>query len=165
MTKKVNRCRNDEKEEKMKVKFKWGLTGYSGTVDGAIYYYNDRIKQCLMRKYKYPELNENNERTTSIMANLKLIEPSQGYRYNLMDYVGAYNDSKDYGHKPMNAWNNAWLKLMFAMQKALPGQVDLKTISRQQIIDEGLPCKTVKDAIEAGLLPQLPDYERWNSLI
>ncbi len=149
----------------MKVNFKWGLTGYSGTSNDAIYYYNPRLKLCLMRDYVSPRLTENNERTTSIMTNLKALNPSEGYRRNLMDYVMYYNDSKDYGHKPMNAWNNAWLKLIFAMQKALPGQVDLKTITRQQIMDEELPCRTVKDAIEAGLLPYLPDYERWDSLI
>jgi hypothetical protein len=152
-------------EDMMKVYMKRNLAGYTGTSDDAIYYYNPRLKLTLMREYKYPKLNHNNERTTSIMANLKLIVPSQGYKRNLMDYVIAYNDSKEFGHKPMNSWNNAWLKLMFAMQKALPGQVDLKTITRQQIYDQDLPCKTLKAAIEFGLLPAMPDYQRWNKEI
>jgi hypothetical protein len=142
----------------MKVHFKKNFAGYSGTSDEGIYYYNPRLKQCMMRDYVYPRLTENNERTTSIMANLKTLNPSEGYRNNLQDYVMYYNDSKDYGHKPMNAWNNAWLKLMFALQKAMPGQVDLKTITRQQIIDQNLPCRTVKAAIEAGLLSAVGNY-------
>jgi len=149
----------------MKVTFKWGLTGYSGTVDDAIYYYNPKLKLCLMRDYVYPTLNHNNERTTSIMANLKLINPSRAYRINLMDYITYYNESKEYGHKPMNAWNNAWLKMMFAMQKAMPEVVDLKTLTREQIYDQNLPCKTLKDAIDSGLLPKLDNYEQWDKQI
>ena len=149
----------------MKVHFKYGLKGYSGNVDEAIYYYNPKSKLTLMRPYVYPKLNHNNERTTNIMANLKLINPSLGYRQNLRDYIMFYNESKDFGHKPLVGWNTAWLKLMFALQKAMPETVDLKTITREQIIDDDLPCKTVKAAIEAGLLPIMPDYERWNKTI
>lgn len=145
----------------MKVYLKRNLAGYTGTVDEAVFYYNPKIRKTLMRPYRYPKLNHNNERTTSIMANLKELNPSQGYRKNLADYVMYYNESKDYFDKPMVGWNNAWLKMMFAMQKALPDQVDLKTITRQQILDENLPCKTLKDAIEFGLLPPMPDYKRW----
>lgn len=149
----------------MKVHFKYGLKGFSGNVDDAIYYYNPKSKLTLMRPYVYPKLNHNNERTTNIMANLKLINPSEGYRQNLRDYIMFYNDSKDYGHKPLVGWNNAWLKMMFAMQKAMPMEVDLKTINRQQIIINDLPCRMLKTAIEFGLLPPMPGYERWDNTI
>jgi hypothetical protein len=149
----------------MKVHMKRNLAGYTGTSDEAIYYYNPKLKMTLMRPYVYPKLNHNNERITSVMANLKLINPSQGYRQNLTDYIYVYNQSREYGNKPLAAWNNAWLKIMYAMQKAMPGQVDLRTLTRQQIVDEDLPCKTLRDAIDFGLLPSLPDYERWNITI
>ncbi len=145
----------------MKVYLKRNLAGYTGTVDEAIYYYNPKIKQTLMRPYKYPKLTHNNERITSIMTNLKHINPSEGYRQNLRDYIMFYNDSKEYGHKPLAAWNTAWLKMMYALQKAMPMEVDLKTITRQQIIIDDLPCRSLKTAIEAGLLPPMPGYERW----
>lgn len=149
----------------MKVHLNMGVNGLSGKVDGAIYYYNPRLKVCVMRKYVRPEPNANNERTTSIMKNLKMINPSEGYKANLKDYVMYYNESKEYGHKPINAWNNAWLKLMFAMQKAMPETVDLKTLTRDLIFVQNLPCKTLKDAIEFGLLPEMPRYERWDKPI
>jgi len=149
----------------MKVYFKYGLQGYSGYLDDAVFYYNPKIKLTLMRPYVYPELNHNNERTTSIMANLKLINPSEGYKQNLRDYIMYYNDSKEYGHKPLSAWNTAWLKMLFAMQEAMPDVVNLQTLSREQIYDMNLPCKTVKAAIEAGLLPIEEDYARWNKPI
>ncbi len=144
---------------------KRNLAGYSGTADGAIYYYNPKTGQTLMRPYVYPKLNHNNERMAAIMANLKLIEPSNGYRQNLKDYILRYNDSKDYGHKPVSSWNNIWLKMMYALQKAMPEQVDLRTLTREQIYADDLPCKTVKAAIEAGLLPSMPGYKIWDKEI
>ena len=146
----------------MKVHFKWGLSGFTGTADDAIYYYNPRLKRCIMREYKCPNNPVNTERTISIMANLKLLQPSEGYRLNFYDYVVCYNDSKEYQHKPLYSWNNAWLRMMFALQKAMPEQVNLKTITREQIYNENLPCISLKAAIEAGLLPMLPDYQRWD---
>lgn len=149
----------------MKVYFKKRLGGMTGTVDGGIYYYHPKLDVCLMRPYKYPRLTVNNERIKAIMQNLKTLSPSKGYKNNLADYIIAYNKSKDFQHKTMTTWSNAWLKLMFAMQKAMPQSIDLASITPQQIMDENLPCKTVKDAIEAGLLPALPDYERWDKEI
>jgi hypothetical protein len=152
-------------EEQMKAYFKWGLTGYSGTCDKAIYYYHPRLKLCLMRPYRYPDNKVNTDRTINIMANLKLIQPSEGYKRNFSDYVLFYNECKEYQYKPMLSWNNVYLKMMFALQKAMPEQVDLKTISREQIYAQNLPCKTLKAAIDFGLLPAMPDYEWWENSI
>jgi hypothetical protein len=149
----------------MKVYMKRNLAGYTGTVDQAIYYYNPKLGVTLMRPYVYPKLNQNNERIVSIMANLKLINPSEGYRNNLRDYVMYYNDSKDYGHRPLSSWNNVWLKIMYAMQKANPETVNLRTITREQIYEQNLPCKTLKDAIDAGLVPAVTDYKHFNKPI
>lgn len=149
----------------MKVYMKRNFAGYTGTSDDAVYYYNPKLKLCLMRQYVYPKLNHNNERTANVMSNLKKLNPSAGYRQDLCDYVMYYNDSKEYGHKPFVSWNNAWLRMMFALQKALPETVNLKTLTKTQIYDQNLPCKTVKDAINFGLLPAFPDYDRWNKEI
>jgi len=67
--------------------------------------------------------------------------------------------------KPMRTWTNVYNKLMFAMQKAMPETVDLKTITREQIYEQNLPCKTLKAAIEFGLLPAVKDYEYWDKPI
>jgi hypothetical protein len=51
------------------------------------------------------------------------------------------------------------------MQKAMPVSVDLKTITREQIASQNLPCRTLRDAIEAGLLPMVEGYQRWDKQI
>jgi hypothetical protein len=148
---------------KMKVQFKKGLSGYSGTSDGAVYYYHPRLKKCLVREYVIPQNKTNTDRTRSIMANLKLLEPSEAYKADFRNYLLAYNADRVLGEKPLLAWTNAFMRMMHALQKAMPGQVDLKTISRQQIYDQNLPCKTLKDAIEYGLLPALKGYGQWDN--
>jgi hypothetical protein len=39
------------------------------------------------------------------------------------------------------------------------GLSDLKTLTRQQIYDDNLPCKSVKSAVEAGFLPEVLNYQ------
>ena len=94
------------------------------------------------------------------MANLKLIQPSEGYKQNLRDYLLAYNSMKENQNKLMLTWNNLFLKLMFAMEKANPA-VDLTALTREQIYVDDLPCKTVKNAIEAGFLPAVDCFQRF----
>jgi len=153
---------NNEKrkrEDDVKVHFKKGLSGYSGTADDAVYYYHPKLKMCLVREYVIPNNAKNTDRTKAIMANLKLIQPSDGYKTNFNDYLLAYNDHKDYRDKPMLSWYNLYIKMLFAMQKSLPEQVDLKTLTREQIHAQELPCISVKKTVEAGLLPPMRNYD------
>jgi hypothetical protein len=53
---------------------------------------------------------------------------------------------------------NLYLKMLFAMVKKYP-EIELATLSRQQILEDDLPCKNVKAAIETGLLPSVKLYE------
>jgi hypothetical protein len=149
----------------MKVHYKKNYSGYSGKDEEAVYYYHPKLKVSLMRAYVVPNNARNTDRHKLIMANLKLLQPSQGYKQNFSDYLLAYNQHPDYRHKPLLSWNNIYLKMMFAMQKTLPEQVDLKTITRHQIIAQSLPCRTLKSSIEAGLLPPMSGWEYWDKEI
>ena len=64
----------------------------------------------------------------------------------------------------MLSWYNLYIKMLFAMQKALPG-IDLATITIEQIYAEQLPCISVKAAVEAGLLPRVKGYEHYGKQI
>lgn len=142
----------------MRVYISKGINGYSGTLDGAVYYYHPKLKLCLMRKYVVPDNKPNTDRTKAIMANLKLIQPTPAYKVNFKDYLYAYNDLKEYRDRPVLSWYNLYIRMLFKMQEQYPS-VSLLTLSREQIYSDDLPCKTVKAAVEAGLLPVVPDYE------
>ena len=151
-------------EEKMKVRLKWGLGSFSGYMDEAVFIHNRHTGLCYMRKYTYPKRNPSADRMKLVMANLKLIQPSLGYKRNFFDYTISYNELKENELRHMQCWNNLYLKMLFAMQKSIPG-IDLATLTRQDIYDQNLPCISVKAAIEAGLLPAVKDYQRFDKLI
>jgi hypothetical protein len=148
----------------MKVHFNHPTQGYSGKCDGAVYYFNRRLQTSMMRLYVRPEESSANLRVKAVMANLKQIEPSEGYKQNFKDYLFKYNDLKDNRQKRMLTWNNLYIKMLYAMQKANP-EADMTTLSREQIYAEDLPCQSLCKAIEAGLLPEVDGYEWYDKMI
>jgi hypothetical protein len=56
------------------------------------------------------------------------------------------------------SWYSLNIKMLWAMQAKYPATVDLKTITREQIAEQNLPCRSVKAAVEDGLLPLIPGY-------
>ncbi len=143
----------------MKAHFHKGIRGYTGTSDGAVYYYHPKLKKCLVRSYVVPDNKPNTDRTRAIMANLRLIAPAAGYKRDFKDYQIAYNNAKENRDRPALSWYNLYIKMLFALQAQDPA-VNLQTLSREQIYADSLPCKTVRAAVEAGLLPPVPDYDR-----
>jgi hypothetical protein len=149
----------------MKVKFKNMLHGYVGKADEMIYYMDGRTGNIYARKtFKFKNHPSHGTFRTA-QKQIYLIKPSSEYQYNLKDYCLSYNKLPENKDKPLFTWCQVYNKLMWAMQKALPGQVDLKTITKEQINSQNLPCKTLKAAIEADLLPAVEGFQRWNSQI
>jgi len=148
----------------MKVTYNWGVKGLLGYRDRSVFYYDRHSGQGYMRSFTYPARNPSADRTKVVMANLKLIQPSFGYKMNFYDYTLDYNDLRDNEHRHMPCWNNLYIKVMYAMQKRVPG-VDLATLTRQDIYDQNLPCISVKAAIEAGYLPPVKNYQRFDKQI
>jgi hypothetical protein len=149
----------------MKVQYKAMLHGYSGKMDDMIYYVDQKTGATLARKtFKFKD-HPGQPSFRSAQKAIYAIKPSEFFKYNLMDYILAYNKLPDNRFRPMVTWTNVYNKLMFAMQAAMPAQVDLKTITREQIITQNLPCITLKAAIEANLLPLVDGYARWDKQI
>ena len=149
----------------MKVKYRYQLQGYSGNVDGMIYYFDKRSGVTLARRKFTFKNHPEHPGFRSIQKQIYAIQPSRDYIYNLSDYINEYNAMPENVLKPLRAWTNLFNKLMFAMQKTMPDLVDLKTITREQIYEQNLPCKTLKDAIDNGLLPIVDGYDRWDKQI
>jgi hypothetical protein len=119
--------------------------------------YNDG-EVIVARRYVYPKLSEQNSKTGAITANLFNINPSEGYKQDLREYIRLYNATPMGEEKPLRTWNNLYLKLMYAMAKADP-TVDLRTLTREEIYTRDLPCITVKLAVEAGLLVKVFEWD------
>jgi hypothetical protein len=149
----------------MKVKFKNMLHGYTGKADEMIYYMDSRTGKVYARRQFELKNHPAHKPFRQAQQQIYQVKPSSEYQYNLHDYCLSYNQLPDYKDKPIFTWCQVYNKLMWAMQKTMPDKVDLKTITREQIYAQNLPCRTLKDAIDAGLLPAVEGYERWNKQI
>ncbi len=147
----------------MKVWFKNMVLAYSGKCDGLVYYYNEKLGRMKSRKYVIPRRTEQNARFTSISVNLKALNISEDYKNDLRDYTLRYSTLNQYKTRPCLNWYSVFTLLMWNMSRALG--IDLATLTREQIESEELPCRSVKDAVEAGLLPPVLNYQRLDRLI
>jgi hypothetical protein len=144
-----------KRREKMKVKYRNALKSYQGKNDGMVYYYNSRLKKSICRRYAYPKITQNNLHFAQINQNLKELNPSEGYKSDLKMYANIIKaDKKEKGYI---CWNNVYRKLMFALAK--DKDLDLGSLTREDIYSQNLPCKTVKESIEAGYLSPVEGYQ------
>lgn len=148
----------------MKTTFKYNLQGLTGKMDDRIFYYHPGKREVYVRRYVKPERNPPAARLQTVMQNLKLIQPSAAYIRDLKDYLILYNKLSENQNAQVITWMNLYLKIMFGMQKIFP-EVDLSTLSREQIYMQQLPCRSVCEAVSAKLLPAVRNYRRLTSLL
>jgi len=141
----------------MKATVKEGLKGFSGKLDGAIYYYHPRLKCTLMRRAPKMPVQAQNLDYTTIARQIKAIAPSEAYRNDFRNYLNHLRDRDDSIRLP--SWYSLYVKMLWAMQAKYPDAVSLKTITREQIMAQNLPCRSVKTAVEDGLLAIIPGYQ------
>ena len=148
----------------MKVKMQYGMPAISGQVGELVYCYNKLTGKMYARRYEYPTLTENHHKMGGVAKNLFAIKPSEDYKYDCRTY--AYQLASLRSNKSVNiwTWSNCYLHLMYAMAKALP-ELDLSTLTREEIYAQDLPCISIKRAVEAGLLEKVKDYMRLDNPI
>ncbi len=138
---------------------------FTGSIDGLIFYRRTPGGKIYVRKqFKFKD-HPGQPKFAETQKAIYALRPSPAYKQNIKDYMQAYNQLPGNAENPLLSWTNIYNKLMFAMEKLLPGQVVLNKISRTQILAQNLPCITVKDAVEAELLPVVKGYERLNKPI
>jgi hypothetical protein len=144
----------------MKVKFKYGIATYSGTIDEMVYgsYRDDHL--CIGRNYVYPTLTAQNETLGSIGANLKLLwaTVSAGYKADLKTYAQRNgNQNVPVSQMPPNSYA-LFIKLMYAWQKDDPEHVDLSSVTNSDVDSLGAKINTVKNCVLNGMLPGITNY-------
>ena len=141
----------------MKVKYKELLRSYRGKMDGLVYYYHPYLRRCIAREYVKPRPTENNRRLGAVSANLRALEPAWEFRQDLKVYRSLLLQHPGTEHYTRgNQWS-LFTRLMWSQCRA--AGLDPEFITRAQIETVELPCRSVKAAVEAGLLPEVPGYE------
>ncbi len=136
------------------------LGEFTGKLDGLIYYRRRNSGKLYVRRQFHFINHPCHAGFGSVQKAIYGIQPSEGYKQDLRDYLYAYNKLPESKLKRYETWTNIYAKLMYAMQSAMPETVDLQNISREQVIQQNLPCITVQQAVDAGILPQVKDYQR-----
>ena len=149
-----------KQEQSMKAILRESIKGFSGKLDGAIYYYHPRLKRTLMRRLPKMPMQQQNHDYRDISRQIKALEPSEGYRSDFRIYLNLLRDKDESVRLP--SWYSLYVKMLWAMQAQLPEQVNLKTITRTQIVEQRLPCISVSAAVEAGLLVPVGGYRYLN---
>jgi hypothetical protein len=145
----------------MKVKFKFGIKTYSGTIDEMTYGSFRHDNLCIGREYVYPTLTEDNHLKGSIVKNLASVfhNSAPAYVTDLKTYClrnGQENVPKD---KLIPTCFSMFIKMMFAWQASDPEHVDLTTVTVADIVSLDADVKTIARAVAAEFLPYISVYD------
>jgi hypothetical protein len=151
----------------MKVKFKYGIKTYSGTIDEMVYGSYRDGKLCIGREYVYPKLTENNTLTGKSIINLASVyrNVSPAYLQDLKTYTARNGKENTPKNKLKPTVFALFIKMMYAWQESDSEHVDLQTVTVADIVALVAPVKTIAGAIEEELLPSVSIFEDLTSNI
>ncbi len=147
----------------MKVTLKHRLGIYQGECDDLVYYYNSKLKTMVARRYTKPRASQSNARLSSNSKHLKALNPSAAFIADLKLYLLLHNSELKAGAKLINNHYALYTRLMYAQARAL--DIPVTELSRALIESAPLPCRSVKTAVEGGLIEEVEGYDRLTGLI
>lgn len=142
----------------MKVGYNDGMGILSGKFKEIVYCYSRKYGYKYARMRVYPTLTSVNEDIGSKSQGIWRLQPSEVYKQDLRSYVQAFDGMRNNYRMPLRSWSCLYTKLMYLVERTYPG-VDLRTLTRQYIYDNELPCISIKKAVEAGLLTKVKGWE------
>jgi hypothetical protein len=144
----------------VKVKFRHAVKAFQGKfkAEGLVYCkYNDG---ALYRVRQYPRYtaSDHNHEIGNAGRNLGMLfrTLSVEFKNDLKTYSALMTNYTDLGNKiPANCYAN-YNRMMFALKKQIP-EIDLSTITKEDILKHEYPVITVVEAMKAGLLLNIPE--------
>lgn len=148
----------------MKVKFKYGIGSYSGTLDLATFYETKNGNASFMRRWVKPRQTDNNVELGAVGKNLAIIwaEASANYKADMTTYCQLYNayfkDEENVFQANISKYA-MFTKMLYAFAEASGSAVDLKSLNYGDL-DTLFPEVTkLASACEEGFLPFVPGAE------
>jgi len=142
----------------MKAKLKVLLPGFTGNMDDVVIYYNAKLNKYIARRKVMPSFVPSNRDMKEIFALARRIKLSEGYHADCDEYIRRFNQKNRRQGRALSTWPNVFLKLMRAQKKANP-RLDYNVLTREDIVAQGLPCRSIATAVDAGWLEQVPGYQ------
>ncbi len=129
-----------------------------------VIYYNSHLNKYIARRKVVPKPTINNELMQEIFNFAQRIDISEEYKEDCRKYIQRYNRKNRSLGKVMSTWPNVFLKVMRALLKEYPN-LDLKKLTKEEIIKKNLPCCSIASAIKAGYLDKVRDWQQLTALI
>ena len=148
----------------MKPKVKMNIPRLDGNEEKYVTYYNSHLDKYISRRKVIPKPTVSNAIMKEIFDFAKRIGLSEEYKEDCRKYIHRYNREYHSQGKPMSTWPNVFLKIMRATLKDYP-HLDLKTLNKEDIVEQILPCRSIASAIQAGYLEKVRDWRKLIALI
>ena len=141
----------------MKVTFKYNIGTYSGTLNGMTYCSFRDGNMCIGRQWVKPSETAQQTSLAAISRNLSIVykEASTAWKADLKSYAAKYG-KEHVGKKDLPPTSYAlYMKMMYSFRDYDSENVDLATLAFSDLETLAAPILTIKDAIDAGLLPNV----------
>ena len=148
----------------MQPKVKMNIPQFDNKDGNYVIYYNSKLDKYIVRRKVIPKPTINNKLMKEIFDFAKRIGLSEEYKEDCRKYIQRYNREYHSQGKPMSTWPNVYLKVMRDMLKNYP-DLDIKKLTKEEIIKKNLPCCSITSAIKAGYLDKVHDWQQLNALI
>jgi hypothetical protein len=144
----------------MKTKFKHFVRGFYGKFksEGLVYCKYNSGALCFARKYPAYTESEQNKKIGIISKNLKelYVSISAEYKLDLKIYSKLMVNYMNLEEKIPASSYAIYTKMMWKLKKRFP-EIDLTTITREEIMKQEYPVKSVVEAMEFGLLLKIEE--------
>lgn len=147
----------------MEVKLAFEQWAYRGKCDGLVYYYNRRLRKMIARRYVKPRYSSTNQRLGEGAKHLKSLQPAELFMQDCRRYCQIHNAYLKKGEKPLSNSYSLYIRLMYRQAKALG--ISVLDLTRQMIEETPLPCRSIKTAVEGGLIPEVPGYKKLDKIL
>ncbi|OQC41238.1 MAG: hypothetical protein BWX61_01439 [Bacteroidetes bacterium ADurb.Bin035] len=143
----------------MRVKFKYKIQSYSGTLDNIVFGSYRSGEICIARKYFYPEHTEQNTSFGLISKNIAKLwkAGSEDFKTQLKIYSRWYKVYNSSNNSSSPGAYSLWIKISYEWAK--DEHINLKNITPEEFLSLGTAIKTIKNCVDNGYLMAIPHYE------
>jgi len=143
----------------MRAQFKYGIGSFSGTIDDMVFRPVKSKSGSYVRKYASPKLSEQHLNFGKISKNLISLyySCSPSYISDLKLYTIRYFNQIKHssGFDVSHSSFSVFTKILWALKRKYPDDIDLSDIDLRFIYNHDLPCLSILYSINAGLLPRV----------
>jgi hypothetical protein len=149
----------------MKAEYTRAIKTISGRIGSFVHLKRKTGLRAVIRQFVKPKAGDNNHNFGAVTKNSAVIwkECSTGFRSDLKRYAGYL--AIEYSGEEIPALTNFahFVRFLYRFRDLNPG-IDLAVISKSELEAAGAPA-SVREIIEQGLLPAIPEYqdltEKW----